>query len=1055
MPFESNKAFLKAALGYFFLVILSQNYQLVAQTITIKKIGIQDGLSSEGVRAIHEDKYGYKWISTSHGLNKYDGYSFEIFRYNPQDSFSIRANSQGEIYEDTQANIWVALDVGGISKLDRATGKFRYFCYDCSDLSLPNNFVTNVFFDSKQRSWISSNSMINEVDFEKGTYSPVQVEGKDNIHISAITESQNGAILLSAQEGIFMLDEDDYVFKEVKQEGVDPLNTTFILNRADGSLIAKTEEDGLFSLNDSIEYFEKIPSPTPSLNILNNLFETEGKLLASVDGKGLFELGSEGWHLKDFEGFNNDDFWFAELIAEQKKALIITRDYIVYLIDLENEKATFIHDFEHPINTYSFNASDGVLWIGSQVTGLYKITIQEQHFKNFLVDPGKVGDNDFINITNAISSFNEESIFFASGEGLIEYNLNTDKAETILRYDQEGVNFQINSIEPLGKKLFLGATNGVYVFEPQDKTLNRLKGFSIKQSFIDLAFDNEGYLWVLSKYNLFRYELSSGNTISINSLDNAPEALKSIDNRSLFLDSKKNVWVGKVISGLFRIVEQKEGFSIDQFNYTGIRDVQYQAQTVNTIFEDSEGNLWIGGFSSGLLRLDRDTETWLNMTPKGAKPIPNIQGILEAEDGSIWLSAIDGLHKYNPKTGKFRRFGFEDGLNSVSFQLQSAHSVGNQMFFGSRDALTHFNPSLVKEPLEDSDILIERIRLFDSELKEDKPIQEVSELSFSYDRNFIGFDFLSINYLQSEKLFYSYMLEGVDETWVNNGKSRSVNYSNLAPGEYAFKVRAGINVGDWSSKEATILINIKAPFWKMWWFYLLIVLFFVAVLYGLHLLRLKRKLHKIKVMEAVRKKAAADFHDEMGNKLTRIALFSEVLERKLNGSYPETTEYLDKIKSNSRSLNNSMRDFLWALDPKKDTAYDLATVLKDFGEELFDKTPMALSVEQIPGTLHEITLNMDWKRHLVMTFKEAMHNVLKHSEARNVFLHFNLKEDQFSICLRDDGGGFDLEKASKGYGLRNMKLRITEVGGELKIESSKSVGTKVTFVGQPHIGEKI
>ncbi len=1052
MPLRLINLFFKVALCCLFLIVFAQNNDLVAQTITIEKIGTEHGLSSEKVREIHEDKYGYKWISTGHGLNKFDGYSFEVFRYDPQDSFSIRANSQGKIYEDKKANIWVTLDVGGISMLDRAKGQFKYFCYDYENLSHSNNFVTNVFFDSKGRSWVSSNLTINKVDYDKGKYFPVDVQGFQNPSVSFIAETKNGRILMGGDEGLFTFDEQKNSFHEVTYEGKSLPKTRQFLSPDNGEGLVYSKEKGLYRFDEASLTIEKIPLPDNSAENVNNVFESEGRLIISFKGKGLLEYTSNGWKEREIEGFSSNEFWYADLIEGQKKALMIDTNYKVYLFNLETGLASFIMDHPQPIGTYSFDAEEGVLWIGSNYAGLNKITIRNQDFKNIQVYPE--GKEDFKNRVNAISASGEGDVFFSSGQGLMKYEFSSGKLLPQIIYET-GDEFWIHSIVFYKKNLLLGTTKGVLEFDAKSRSLKQLNATFEGQNITNLALDQNEALWITGNKGLFKYDFSNGEVWHISGLENMPGILKAVENRVLMVDSKNDVWIGTVMAGLFRIKEENDKVSFDQFNYTGIRKTKNQAQTVNTILEDSKGNFWIGGFSSGLLKFDREIEKWHNMTPKGAKPIPNIQGILEAEDGSLWMSAIDGLHKYNPETEKFRRFGFEEGLNSIDFQLQAAYKTGNTMFFGSNSALVNFDPSSIKASTAVLDVFIERVRLFDTELKRDKPIQEISELSFSYNQNFIGFDFLSINYSNSDKLNYSYKLEGVDENWVNNGKLRSANYANLPPGTYTFKVRAGLNASDWSPEEATMIIHIRAPFWQKWWFYLSIILLFVAILYLLHFLRLKSKLHKVKVMETVRKKAAADFHDEMGNKLTRIALFSEVLERKLNGAQPETSEYVEKIKSNSRSLNNSMRDFLWALDPKKDTAYDLATMLKDFGEELFDKTDVAFSVDQIPAALHEITLNMDWKRHLIMTFKEAMHNVLKHAEAQNVFLHFKLEKRVFSITLKDDGKGFDLESASKGYGLRNMKLRISEVDGKLKIDSETGVGTRITFMGEPQVDERI
>lgn len=1038
------------ATAYLILSLLSSSNILVAQTSTVKRIQSSDGLSSDAPRHIHEDKYGYKWISTGHGLNKYDGYSFEIFRADPLDSFSIRANSLGKIFEDNHANIWVTIDIGGMAKLDRATGQFAYYYYNSKDPAAANNFITYAYFDSQDRGWASSASGINLIDHEHKTFSPIPVDGYDQLNVFKIFETDDGQLWLGANEGLFVLDSDQSTFKEVLFNNSSITEAFRFLELESGSLWINSFRKGLYTVNTADLTVSEEKFPDDSFNLVNNVFSADGGIMISVPAKGLFKKTKKGWEELLIDGLRSSDIRVASSTVDRQKIVTFTMDNNLVLIDPELKTSINIMAPPGPVTSYWLDKDELNLWVAGQFSGLFQASIKNESFQ----EVSKKGSSHGFPM-NTITQTKEGGVYYSSGNDLVKILPDEKVAPIKLKLKMLGFDFQINYLLDYENKLLLATTNGIYTFDKSSLVITPLNGLSREFSFHTLTLDKAGALWAIGSAGLVKYDFIRKKSLYFTNLNETPALFKNTQARHVFIDSNEDIWVGTVREGMFKITETAGGYDFRQYIYTGVRNSEFQSQTINLVFEDRNSNFWVGGFSTGLLLFDRDTEQWTNMAAKGSLPIPNVQSILEASDGCLWLSAINGIHKFIPKDRTFKHFGFEDGLNNVSYRLQaSTKDELDNFYFGHTSGLTYFNANSIKSEIESPDILIEQVRLFDHSIREVVPPQEIKELEFPYHQNFIGLDFISINFSQPDRTLYSYQMVGVDEDWVNNGTSRSVNYANLSPGEYIFKVRAARNQGNWSDQVASITIRILPPFWQKWWFYVSTALLIAGILFSLHQLRLKRKLQRLSFMEGIRKKAAADFHDEMGNKLTRIALFSEVLERKLNGSHPETSEYVEKIKSNSRSLNNSMRDFLWALDPKRDSAYDLASMLKDFGEDLFDKTTIAFSVDQIQPELHDITLTMDWKRHLVMTFKEAMHNALKHSKAKNVFLNFKWSNESFCIALRDDGKGFDLDRASKGYGLRNMKLRIAEVKGELNIESQAGIGTNIIFKGNPPVGKK-
>ncbi|MGA7837885.1 MAG: ATP-binding protein, partial [Ignavibacteriaceae bacterium] len=195
---------------------------------------------------------------------------------------------------------------------------------------------------------------------------------------------------------------------------------------------------------------------------------------------------------------------------------------------------------------------------------------------------------------------------------------------------------------------------------------------------------------------------------------------------------------------------------------------------------------------------------------------------------------------------------------------------------------------------------------------------------------------------------------------------------------------------------------------------------------------------------------AIDFHDELGHRLTRISLLTEIAKRKLESQNKEVIPLLRKISENSIQLYEGTKDFIWAIDPQNDSLYDLLIRLKDFGDDIFNDTDVDFFVSGLNSELEKTSLSTDMKRHLALIFKEGMHNSLKHSHSHSVHLESRLINGEVEITLKDDGAGFDAGKVSSGNGLGNMKKRAEKLKGSLLIDSVPGKGTSISFRGHIH-----
>lgn len=203
----------------------------------------------------------------------------------------------------------------------------------------------------------------------------------------------------------------------------------------------------------------------------------------------------------------------------------------------------------------------------------------------------------------------------------------------------------------------------------------------------------------------------------------------------------------------------------------------------------------------------------------------------------------------------------------------------------------------------------------------------------------------------------------------------------------------------------------------------------------------------------VRQRTAEDFHDEVGNRITRISVLAQVLKNKFRPLPEDGERILNKIQENATLLYNGTRDILWALKPENDNLYELLQRLNEVGTELFQDTPVAFYFAGASEKWRAYKLPMDVNRNLMMIFKEAMNNCLKYAESNRVNLIASVSEDQlFTLLLEDNGKGFDPSSDGRGQGLNNMMRRAGRIGGRLSIEGHSESGGAAICLELPLAG---
>jgi signal transduction histidine kinase len=191
--------------------------------------------------------------------------------------------------------------------------------------------------------------------------------------------------------------------------------------------------------------------------------------------------------------------------------------------------------------------------------------------------------------------------------------------------------------------------------------------------------------------------------------------------------------------------------------------------------------------------------------------------------------------------------------------------------------------------------------------------------------------------------------------------------------------------------------------------------------------------------ETLRKEIARDFHDEMGNQLTRIINYVSLL--KLSNGNGNGHDLYTKVENSAKYLYTGTRDFIWAIDPVNDELSQLFIHIRDFGEKLFEEK--SINFRAYNEVRNKIKLPYGFSREANLIFKEAMTNAFKYSGATNVRLSLRLEGNQFEMSLEDDGVGFSTGDVQKSNGLKNIRERADRISAILRIQSGRNIGTKI------------
>lgn len=773
-------------------------------SIKFSSLSIENGLSQSTVFDIIQDNKGFLWVATADGLNKYDGYTFTVYRHEGNNESSIQSDLIRSLFLDNKRQLWVGTNAG-IALYDNKKDLFHCYPYNAQ--------VNSIIQVSDSCLYLATSEGFLSFNTEQNTYRTLSAKGElcDNFQI---VTKYNDLLLIGTNNGMYMM--------SLKDENIVPF---------------RDELSGK--------------------NIMDICIARKG-IWVATEGHGLYYITEDG-KIKDYKHNKNDD---KSISSDFVRSLCVDDQQRLWIgtfigLNIYNEADdSFSRYYSNEVERKSINQNSvrslyldnqGAMWLGTFYGGLnYYHPLQNQFDRiNHIPYINSLSDN----VVSCIVEDNSSELWIGTNDnGLNLYNQNTKRFTYYTANPNSGNAILSNNIKAVlvdGNYVYIGSHGGGLA--RLNKRTNSIKNYTERNS--DLGNDNiysfskdsHGNIWVgtLSGPVIYNPEKDSF-TPFLSFVSEGSKANLFLDKIKkkhiyvLFLDSRQRMWIGTE-SGVYTysfLTKEIEEYEI------GTEDYMSAQGRIYCIFEDRQNKIWIGT-NVGLCSFNDTQKTFKTITTADGLPNNNIYGILQDSFDRLWVSTNRGLACYNPKNEEIRTYSLLDGLQGEQFNSYAyCKTSSGQMFFGGISGITSFFPEQLTDNPFTPSAMITQLLLFNRSvvpgdntgiLSED--ISETKSITLKPGQTSIGLLFTVPNFLSAQHNTFAYKLEGFEDEWNYTEDKRTVSYSNLKYGKYTFYVKAANSDGKWNEEPTVLSIEILPYWWETVWARILFIAIALTLLF--------------------------------------------------------------------------------------------------------------------------------------------------------------------------------------------------------------------------------
>lgn len=961
---------------------------------TIDAWDTEDGLPQHSVITMIQTRDGYLWLGTyGGGLARFDGRRFTVF--DAGNTPGLNSSRIVRLFEDSQTNLWVGTENAGIALVHNGQ-----ITTPIGPAETHGGLLKNITEDAAGVVWLyTAEGQLTR--YHDGKTETASVGDNRASFCRALIVEKNGPV---------------WIGTDSRQRGIQPgatfagaeLPLTLDVPAAKLDFLLASAGGGFWRFADGrIQKWERnqikfdfgaYPWPDAPVPITAACEDRDGNLIVGTPGSGVYWFDAAG-HV-------------TQLSTEQG----LSKNFILSLT-MDRE---------------------GSLWVGTDGGGLNRV--KRQVFT--------VAEQTREQTVQSVSEDAGGGLWIGINSGGLNYW--KDGRLKTFREPQGLLNLYVRSVLVDRAQRVWAGTYGGGLFQLQGDGFQRAPLSEAINAEVSVIFqDRSGRLWVGTQGGLAVWDELRWQVFTTS------DGLAANDVRALAEDADGNLWIG-TSRGLNRLRDGK--FTTVQSDDHSINE------TISSLFVDAQNVLWIGTDGNGLARLQQGK--WTRYKTSDGLISNSIGYLIEDDQGFLWMGSYVGLMRVaksaladfadgKTRTISGRTYGRAEGLPTSECSQGSQPTVcrthDGRLWFPTIKGLVSLDPAQLKTnptppPVVIESVVVEGRALSTNGLRAQLP--DVVVIPPGTEQ--LEIQFTCLNLAARDRARFRYQLAGHETTWVEAGGDETfVRYPKLPPGHYQFRVTAGNEDGVWNETGSTLTIVVLPPFWRTWWFLGALVVgllaLIVAVVHFVSTQKYRRQLenlHQQEALEKERSRIARDIHDQLGASLTQVAFLGELLEED-KGSPTEVEAHARQISHTARATADALDEIVWTVNPANDTLEGLVTYFCKHAQEYASVAGLQYRLD-VPTHLPPTPISPEVRHNLFLAAKEAVTNIVRHAQAKSVWVRVKLAPTTFLLEIADDGRGpAGMETKTSRNGLRNMRLRMEDVGGTFSIGPAPAGGTLV------------